>query len=687
MWGLNKFKRHKKSFPSTNVGENEQGFIVGIKLVLKFVRGAWLFIPIALLCVDRCAYILSRHGIGIESRIAYCFIFFSILFAPILFTPPLFAAFGKGARSERRHTELGIQQNSGRWTMEPSLPEVVESVQESSFEVDVAAFLKGYEENLADELSHASFPEEITDNYAVAGCLKKEEDGKKETYFLKRLSDGMPAILRVTMDYAAEDALEEAKMLRRLDHPGIPTVYASFEKDGRHYMVREYIEGKPLDKIIQKKGTLSEEDIFRVTLELAGILKYLHNQSPPIIHRDIKPQNIVLGKDGSINLIDFGIARFHKTGLRQDTSIVLTLDYAPPEQYGFDQSSPVTDIYALGVVMLYMATGQAAKPALGSEIVSNDLRNLIQRCIAFDPRDRIQNVEEIERFIRHSIKKKSRKLLKTAAVAAAMGVVILASYAVGNYMGIRDGEASGYRTGYDEGYVEGYQDVPIFSLGEKTIHMEDGNLPVNFLTSQGAYALLYDGYIYYIQDGNIFRMTADGTDHELFRKDGHATGICAFNGWLYYSSGEDIIQVNLYTNEENITYGGIEGHLIVLDSEYYISTKNDVFYFDLADWSLSSVGASFVEDYARNNTPDEVLKSVEGLNPAQFSYESRGVVLLDGYDSMIWMGNPEGNMRNRITRNRAEDFNIAGEWVFYHNLDDRGSLWCVRYDGADDHRI
>ena len=94
-----------------------------------------------------------------------------------------------------------------------------------------------------------------------------------------------------------------------------------------------------------------------------------------------------------------------------------------------------------------------------------------------------------------------------------------------------------------------------------------------------------------------------------------------------------------------------------------------------------------MEDYARDAVPDEVRKRLEGLNPVQYSYGSRGIVLLDGFDSILWMGTPDGNMRSRITRNRAEDFNVAGEWIFYHNLDDGGSLWCVRYDGVDDHRI
>ena len=686
-WILNKFKEKKKSFPSTKVGENERGFLAGLKLILGYIQGTWLFVPVCVLCVDRCIYVMSRRGIGIESRIAYCFIFFSMILAPLLFTPSLFASGAAAGSHERNRKGAKNQPNNRRWIMDPSIPAVVESDPEVALDDDVAAFLKGYEENLADELAEASFPEEITDSYSVIDCLKKEDDGKKETYFLKRRSDGLPAILRITRDYTAEDALEEAKMLQRLDHPGIPKVYASFEKNDRHYMIREYIEGKSLDRIIQTKGPLSEDDVFDVTMELTGILKYLHNQTPPVIHRDIKPQNIVLGKDGSINLIDFGIARVHKPGRSQDTAIVLTMDYAPPEQYGFDQSSPLTDIYALGVVMLFMATGQATKPALGSEIVSNTLRNLIQRCIAFDPHDRIQNVEEIEKIIRHNAKKKDRRFLRIAAAAAAAGLVVFASYAAGDYFGAKSGSASGYRTGYDEGYVEGYQDVPVFSLGEKMTHPEDGNLPVNTLCAGGAYAVLYDNVVYYIRDGDIYRMTADGTDMGLFIGGKQAAGLCAYNGWLYYSSGRDIIQVNVYTGENNITYGGTEGYLTVLDSDYYIVTGEDVFSFDLSDWSLTSVGASFVADYARKGISDEVTEHVRKLDPVMCSYESRGIVMLDKYDSLIWNGDPEGTIRNRVTRNRARDFNLAGEWIFYHNLDDQDNLWCVRRDGADDHRV
>ena len=129
------------------------------------------------------------------------------------------------------------------------------------------------------------------------------------------------------------------------------------------------------------------------------------------------------------------------------------------------------------------------------------------------------------------------------------------------------------------------------------------------------------------------------------------------------------------------------GYLAVLDSEYYILTRDEVYSFDLSDWSLAPAGASFAADYAKKDVSETAAELVEGLGPVQCGYDSRGIVMLDRYDYLIWAGDPEGTIRNRVTRNRAADFNLAGEWIFYHNSDDGGRLWCVRRDGADDHRI
>ena len=689
-WVVNKFKRKKKAFPSTRVGVNERGLIAGLRLIFGYIRGTWIFIPVALLCADRTVYVLTRHGIRPASRIAYCFIFFSMVLTPVLFTPPLYA-FGSGEKKAKKNVSKknsSKKEKSRGWSMSTSLPEVVAASAENSLENDIESFLKGYGEDLAADVAKASLPAEITSRYEVTGCLKKDETGKKETYFLKRLSDGIPAILRITRGYDAEDALTEARLLTQLDYPGIPKVYASFEKDDGHYLVREYMEGRTLDEIVRTKGTLSEDDIFSIVTDLCGILKYLHHQTPPVIHRDIKPQNIVLGADGSINLIDFGIAREHKIGHRQDTSIILTLDYAPPEQYGFDQSSPLTDIYALGMVMLYLATGQVAKPNYESEINSPRLRNLIQKCVAFDPENRIQRVEEIENYVRSKTIRKGQRILKAALLAAACAVAVAGSNITGRILGEAEGEKSGHRTGYDSGYVSGYQGVPVFTLGERITHPEDGNLPGNVLVDGGAYALSYENRIYYIHDGNIYRMSPDGSNVEELVSGKNASGISAYKGWLYYTAGGSIWQYSLYEDTEHIVFsGGADTQMIVLDDSYYVKTAGTLYALDVEAWKTEKADPDFVSEYASRSVSDKTAENVKAYNPLQTGFTSRGIVLVDGYDGMLWLSNPKGNMRTRVTKNRTKDFNIAGEWIFYHNLDDGGNLWSVRYDGADDHKV
>lgn len=687
-WILNKFKRKKKSFPSTRVGENERGLIAGLRLILGYIRGTWLFIPVALLCADRSVYVLTRHGIRTESRVAYCFIFFSMVLSPVLFTPPLFAI-GSGEKKAGKTVRKTVskKEKSRGWSMNTSLPEVVSASADNSLENDIDAFLKGYGEDLAADVAKASLPAEITSRYEVTGCLKKDENGKKETYFLRRLSDGIPAILRITRDYDAEDALTEARLLEQLDYPGIPKVYASFEKDDGHYLVREYMEGRTLDEIVRTKGTLSEDEVFSIVTELTGILKYLHHQTPPVIHRDIKPQNIVLGIDGSINLIDFGIARVHKIGHRQDTSIILTQDYAPPEQYGFDQSSPLTDIYALGMVMLFLATGQVSKPGYESEINSPKLRNLIQKCVAFDPENRIQRVEEIESYVRRKAVRKGQRILKTALLAAAAAVAVAGSNVTGRILGEAEGEKNGHRTGYDSGYVSGYQGVPVFTLGERVTHSEDGNLPGNVLVDGGAYALAYENLIYYIHEGNIYRMNPDGSNAEILVEGKNASAISAYKGWLYYTSGNNIWQFGLYEDSEHIVFSGADAQMIVLDDSYYVSTSYAFYALDVEAMQTEKADPDILTEYANRSVSEKTAENVKAYRPLQTGFTSRGIVLVDGYDEMLWLSNPKGNMRTRVTKNRTKDFNIAGEWIFYHNLDDGGNLWSVRYDGADDHKV
>ncbi|MGV8121126.1 MAG: serine/threonine protein kinase [Candidatus Xenobiia bacterium LiM19] len=150
----------------------------------------------------------------------------------------------------------------------------------------------------------------------------------------------------------------EAKILKGLSHPNLPKVIDFFEENGNLYLVMEFIDGKSLLSILEdNKGPLKEKIVLRWGITICEVLRYLHNQYPPIIFRDVKPANIIETPQGEIKLVDFGIARYYRQGQCTDTVALGSPGYAAPEQYyGKGQSEPRTDIYGLGVTLHVLLT-------------------------------------------------------------------------------------------------------------------------------------------------------------------------------------------------------------------------------------------------------------------------------------------------------------------------------------------
>jgi serine/threonine protein kinase len=153
----------------------------------------------------------------------------------------------------------------------------------------------------------------------------------------------------------------EAHLLQTLQYKHLPKVIDVFESNQRHYMVMDFIEGHTLTQVLaQEGGTLTEEKVVEFGKQLCLALHYLHTHNPPIIYRDMKPDNVMVeAKTNCVKLIDFGIARRFKSGKKSDTVHLGTNGYAAPEQYGKEgqQSDAVTDIYALGATLHQLLTG------------------------------------------------------------------------------------------------------------------------------------------------------------------------------------------------------------------------------------------------------------------------------------------------------------------------------------------
>lgn len=158
---------------------------------------------------------------------------------------------------------------------------------------------------------------------------------------------------------AVEQFKREALILARLRHLSLPNVLQHFSHEGQQYLVMEYIEGPNLWEEIKQRGKpFTEAQALTWINEVCLAVDYLHHQNPPIIHRDIKPQNIKLSPAGEVVLVDFGVAKEGSVEVQTATGAHgVTPGFSPPEQYSGSGSSPASDIYAMGATLYALITG------------------------------------------------------------------------------------------------------------------------------------------------------------------------------------------------------------------------------------------------------------------------------------------------------------------------------------------
>lgn len=174
------------------------------------------------------------------------------------------------------------------------------------------------------------------------------------------------ALSEEEVDQMSEQFRVEASILSRLDHPNLPKVSDYFSVKTREYLVMDYVAGRDLQEILreqQKSGeSLGEEQVLTWAVQLLDALEYLHEQAPPVIHRDVKPGNIKLTPRGVVKLVDFGLVKvLHNDGSRTVTVVQGrgTVAYTPLEQYGGDTgfTDARSDIYGLGATLYHLLSG------------------------------------------------------------------------------------------------------------------------------------------------------------------------------------------------------------------------------------------------------------------------------------------------------------------------------------------
>lgn len=212
--------------------------------------------------------------------------------------------------------------------------------------------------------------------YEEIGLLKQSG---KSTVLLVREMDGE----RLFVQKILKGRHEIYSELLNCPHPYLPKLSEVLISDDATTIIEEYIEGQSLGV-----AGLSEKQLRTAVKEICSVLEFLHGKG--IIHRDIKPSNILFAKDGHIRLIDFDAARKGKDALEQDTRLLGTRGYAPPEQYGFAQTDTRADIYSLGVTL-----GQL----FGTKAKKYRYKKIIKKCTDLNPDKRYQSAKQVQRAL------------------------------------------------------------------------------------------------------------------------------------------------------------------------------------------------------------------------------------------------------------------------------------------------
>src|SRR3954471_12524396 len=231
-----------------------------------------------------------------------------------------------------------------------------------------------------------------------------------------RLLDRQVALKILHQQYSFDEEYverfrREARAVAALSHPNIVTVIDRGEHDGRQFIVFEYVDGENLKRLIERRGPAPVSTALELAMEIARALSFAHQQG--LVHRDVKPQNVLLNGDGRAKVTDFGIARSLDVqhGMTQTGTVLGTSDYIAPEQAQGQRVDEHTDVYSLGGVLYELLTSEVPFP--GENFVAVAMRHInepppsirdkrpdvsprleaaVHRAMAKDPEERFQTM-------------------------------------------------------------------------------------------------------------------------------------------------------------------------------------------------------------------------------------------------------------------------------------------------------
>lgn len=283
--------------------------------------------------------------------------------------------------------------------------------------------------DILNTFDEPEYPAGFLEKYVPMECLACSHG--TETFLVKQKT-GERFYVAKFYDKNLYSFVHESNILKSLHHISLPAFVDEFQDDKVVCIVREYMEGKPLNQFATENN-LTRKDVIGICVQLCDILAYIHGREKPVIHRDIKPQNIIVKDDGQVILIDFDIARIYRSGADTDTQFFGTREYAPPGQYGFSQTDCRTDIYSIGVVLGWLLTGETNAKEVIRKLGHDRLASVYKKCTAFSPENRFSSAAKLKSALLHTGDRCKKSALGWMAAILSCMAFLCAGFSIGRY--------------------------------------------------------------------------------------------------------------------------------------------------------------------------------------------------------------------------------------------------------------
>ena len=212
-----------------------------------------------------------------------------------------------------------------------------------------------------------------------------KDEGEKKILHVRHKETGAQFFVRFFAGSA--DVYRELLSTR---HPCLPVIYEAVEEDHKVLVIEEYVQGDSVAEMLTET-TFNTKETRQIALDICDALQVLHSHE--IVHRDVKPENILLRENHAV-LVDLDASRIREEEKNQDTSVLGTVGYAAPEQFGISQTDGRADIYALGVTINQMLTGEHPS----TKLASGRFGHIVSRCTMVHPKKRYHSVLELKRM-------------------------------------------------------------------------------------------------------------------------------------------------------------------------------------------------------------------------------------------------------------------------------------------------